>query len=141
MLGTLGFAWPLLGCAHGKDLAMTTNDASATDAQGVRRTVLASYPIDGVSGWELRLLLIEYPPGAIADPHTHPVPGVGYVLDGSFESAWGEDGAPATFAHQGESFVDRAHERHLFRNASATAPLRFLITYAIPIGMPGLAPA
>jgi quercetin dioxygenase-like cupin family protein len=77
----------------------------------------------------------------VADPHTHPVPGVGYVLEGAFESAWGEDGAAATVTHQGESFVDRAHERHLFRNASATSPLRFLVAYAIPIGAPGLAPA
>jgi quercetin dioxygenase-like cupin family protein len=114
---------------------------TVTQLDAVRRTLVASHPLDDIPGWELRLLLIEYPPGVVADPHTHPVPGVGYVLEGSFASAWGDDGATASITREGEAFVDRARERHLFRNASATSPLRFLVAYAIPIGTPGLTPA
>jgi quercetin dioxygenase-like cupin family protein len=124
---------------HGKELAVATKKVTQLDA--VRRTLVASHPLDDIPGWELRLLLIEYPPGMAGAPHTHPVPGVGYVLEGSFESAWGDHGATASVAREGESFVDRAHERHLFRNASATSPLRFLVAYAIPIGTPGFSPA
>jgi quercetin dioxygenase-like cupin family protein len=109
---------------------------------GIHRRVLGTQPIEGVPGWELRLLLVEYDPGVAADPHSHPVPGVGYVLDGAFESAWGSgDGGEVTVKHRGESFVDQANERHLFRNASRTEPLRFVIAYAIPKGAPALVPA
>jgi quercetin dioxygenase-like cupin family protein len=86
------------------------------------------------------LLLIEYDPGVVAGPHSHPVAGIGYVLDGAFESSWG-DGSAVTTKRQGESFVDLAKERHLFRNASQTEPLRFVIAYAIPKGAPALVPA
>jgi quercetin dioxygenase-like cupin family protein len=118
-----------------------TMQQDRADASGIRRTVLGTKPIDALPGWELRLLLVEYAPGVASDPHTHPVPGIGYVLEGSFESAWGEANAAPSLARKGEAFADRANERHFFRNASSTEPLRFVIAYAIPIGTPGLTPA
>ena len=121
-------------------MATKTDPSAPSQSGAVRRTVVASHPLEGVPGWEVRLLLVEYPPGVAADPHTHPVPGVGYVLDGECSSAWGQDGAIGAISRAGEAFVDRAHERHLFRNASETSPLRFLVAYAIPIGAPTLAP-
>jgi quercetin dioxygenase-like cupin family protein len=108
---------------------------------GVRRTVLGTHAVEGVPGWELRVLLIEYDPGVVADPHTHPVPGIGYVLDGAFESIWGAEGNPVEVKSKGESFVDLAHEKHYFRNASRTEPLRFIIAYSIQNGAPTLQPA
>jgi quercetin dioxygenase-like cupin family protein len=114
----------------------------AAAAPGVRRTLLESQALADMPGWELRLLLVEYAPGVAADPHTHPVPGIGYVLDGSFESAWGEGtGGEVTVKHKGESFIDLAHQRHLFRNASTTQPLCFIMAYVIPKGAPTVAPA
>jgi len=113
--------------------------ALAAGPAGIHRTAIGIRAIDGLPGWELRVLLVEYDPGVAAQVHTHPVPGVGYVLEGTFESAWGEGGDVAV-KHQGEPFVDRAHERHLFRNASSTEPLRFLVAYAIPKGAPTLVP-
>lgn len=106
---------------------------------GIRRSLIGAHPIDQLPGWELRVILIEYDPGVVADPHTHPVPGVGYVLEGAFESAWGEGAVEVK--RQGESFLDLAGQRHLFRNASSTERLRFIVSYAIPHGAPGLVPA
>lgn len=138
--GGLALAGSLLGCTHPGGSAV---DAAARPRalETIRRTVVASHPLPDMPGWELRMLLVEYPPGAVAAPHSHPVVGAGYVLEGEFESAWGDDGSGATITRQGEPFVDRARERHLFRNASATSPLRFLVTYAIPVGTPTFTPA
>jgi quercetin dioxygenase-like cupin family protein len=117
------------------------NAGPAHGPAGIRRTVLGTEPLEGTPGWEIRMLLIEYDPGVVAEPHTHPVPGIGYVLEGAFESSWGEGGGEVTVKHQGESFVDFPHQRHLFRNASSTERLRFVIAYAIPKGMATLAPS
>jgi quercetin dioxygenase-like cupin family protein len=41
-------------------------------------------------GWEMRLFLITYPPGADASNHSHPVVGIGLVLEGTIMTL-GED--------------------------------------------------
>jgi len=84
-------------------------------------------------GWETRLYLIEYPPGVVAPRHAHPVVGIGYVLEGRFESAF--EGETPTVVEAGRSFVDKAEVVHvLFRNPDPIHPLRFLIAYTIRKG-------
>jgi quercetin dioxygenase-like cupin family protein len=73
----------------------------------ITRTLLETVPVEGSDGWETRLYRITYPPGADGSGHSHPVPGVGYVLTGSIVSAFGED-KPQIF-HAGQSFADAAH--------------------------------
>jgi quercetin dioxygenase-like cupin family protein/sugar lactone lactonase YvrE len=100
----------------------------------IRRTLVDSRPATGLPGWETRLYLIEYGPDAVAPLHAHPVVGIGRVLDGAFESAFGDD-APAR-VEAGQGFVDPAGVPHrLFRNAGDT-PLRFVIAYTIPVDQP-----
>src|SRR5882757_7030903 len=60
-------------------------------AGGIRRTLIDHRPATGLPGWETQLYLIEFPPGVVAPPHTHPAVGVGLVLDGRFESAFGDE--------------------------------------------------
>ncbi len=92
--------------------------------------MVESQPATGLPGWETRLYLIEYGPGAVAPLHVHPVVGVGQVLEGSFASAFGDE--PMTEVHAGQGFVDPAGVPHrAFRNLSADRPLRFLIAYTI----------
>lgn len=84
---------------------------------------------------EMRVLLVTYPPGAAAPVHHHPVVGINYILEGTAETAFDND-PPRTYK-AGESFQDLAIRPHtIFRNASRTEPLRFLIFYTIPRGMP-----
>src|SRR5690242_6966505 len=94
----------------------------------VHRTLLCASPVEGLPGWETRLYLIEYPPGADSGGHHHPVVGIGYMLDGAILSAFGDE--DVTTIRGGESFVDAAHLIHtVSKNASATEPLRFIVAY------------
>jgi len=96
----------------------------------IRRTLLRSAPVEGLPGWETRLYMIEYSPRADGSGHHHPVVGLGYMLSGTILSAFAND-EPASI-NEGESFVDAAHLVHtVSRNASATAPARFVIAYTV----------
>jgi len=105
------------------------------DAKPIQRTLLCSTPVDGLPGWETRLYLIEYPPGADGSGHHHPVVGLGYMLSGTILSAFAED--EVVSIKEGQSFVDAAHQVHrVSRNASPTEPLRFVIAYTVREGDP-----
>jgi quercetin dioxygenase-like cupin family protein len=79
--------------------------------------------------------LVEYAPGADGSGHHHPAVGVGYMLCGTILSAFGDENVIAI--HEGESFVDAAHQVHtVSRNASATELLRFVIAYTVKRGGP-----
>jgi quercetin dioxygenase-like cupin family protein len=113
--------------------AMTGKADSTTT--GIRRTLLCSSPVQGLPGWETRLYLIEYPPGADGSGHHHPAVGLGYMLGGTILSAFGDDQPIAI--REGESFVDAAQQVHtVSRNASETQPLRFVIAYTVRQGEP-----
>jgi quercetin dioxygenase-like cupin family protein len=56
----------------------------------VTRELLQTSPVEGMPGWEMRLFLITYPPGADAGNHSHPVVGIGLVLEGTIMTL-GED--------------------------------------------------
>jgi quercetin dioxygenase-like cupin family protein len=101
----------------------------------IRRNLLCAAPVEGLPGWETRLYLIEYAPGADGSGHFHPVVGAGYMLSGTILSAFGSESPIAI--HAGESFVDKAHEVHaISKNASKTEPLRFVIAYTVKVGEP-----
>jgi quercetin dioxygenase-like cupin family protein len=104
----------------------------ATDA--VQRSLLATHPLTELPGWESRIYLIDFPPGAESPLHEHPVAGIGYVLEGTFESAFGE--GPATTKHAGESFVDLPLQPHHFRNPDSQHHLRFVIAGTFRKGDP-----
>jgi quercetin dioxygenase-like cupin family protein len=140
LLVLLAFGLALLGCASPPPRAASANATTAVPtAKEVRRTLLRRHEVKELPGWETRLYLIEYPPGASAPPHLHPAAGLGYVIEGAFESTF--EGEAPTRTEQGESFVDAADKVHtLFRNASAEKPLRFVVGYTIRIGEPPLVP-
>jgi quercetin dioxygenase-like cupin family protein len=134
----------LLGCASPPPLAASPTAATATTtsvptAKEVRRTLLSWHDVKELPGWEARLYLIEYPPGASAPPHRHPAAGLGYGIEGTFESAF--EGEAPTRTGEGESFVDAPDKVHtMFRNVSTEKPLRFVIGYTIRNGEPALVP-
>lgn len=114
---------------------MSASPAAA--GAGVKRTLIERRPIADLPGWETGLYLIEYPPGAVAPVHTHPAIGVGLVLEGRFESAFGDE--PVVEVHAGQGFVDQANVPHrLFRNPSADQSLRFVVAYTLRTGEPPL---
>jgi len=104
-------------------------------APPITRTLVQHADVAELPGWETRLYLIEYDPGVAAPLHHHPVAGLGYVLTGSFESAFAGE-APVT-VRAGEGFADRPLAPHtLFRNSDPARPLRFLMSYTVRKGAP-----
>jgi len=102
---------------------------------GMERRVLQKSP-EG-NGNELVMLMVTFAPGVSAPSHYHPVIGHNFVLEGEAESQYA--GEPLMRFKAGDSFQDRADREHvLFRNASATAPLRYILTYSIKAGDPYL---
>jgi quercetin dioxygenase-like cupin family protein len=91
----------------------------------ISRTLLAHRDVPELPGWETRLYLIEYQGGVAAPVHHHPVEGIGYVVEGRFESAF--DGEAPIVVRAGEGFRDRAIVPHVvFRNPDP-GPLRFVV--------------
>ncbi len=103
-------------------------------SSGITRTLLQSAPVEGAPGWETRLFLIDYPAGADGSGHSHPVPGIGYVIAGTMVSAFDDDTEETINAGQG--FQDKASFHRVSRNGSATEPMQFLIAYTVRIGEP-----
>lgn len=128
--------------ARSRRATINTLPAPASNS-GITRTLIqrtaAHQP-----GWETRIYLIEYPPLAEAPVHVHPARGVGYVIQGEFESAFGN--GPVTKVLTGEGFVDEAEVQHrIFRNPSPDHPLRFVVAYTMrqsdePMRLVGLHP-
>src|SRR3954466_6748710 len=121
---------PLLGMARpvraqpsaAKGSAAQTSSPSA----GISRKLLEERPVEDAPGMVTQLWLIEYPPGASAPVHHHPVAGIGYVLEGAFDSTFA--GQPPVHVSAGQSFVDPARVEHRsFRNSSSDHPLRFVV--------------
>lgn len=100
----------------------------------VTRELLQASPVTDSPDWELRLFLITYPPGADASRHSHPVVGVGLVLEGTMVSAFDDD--PEETFVTGQSFLDPASFHRISRNGSATERLRFVIAYTVRKGEP-----
>lgn len=88
---------------------------------------------------EAVMFLISLPPGAVAPLHTHPGIGIGYVLEGVYESQY--QGEMLQRFTAGDSIYDLAQTPHLIaRNGSRTEPLRFIMTFIVPKGEPTILP-
>jgi quercetin dioxygenase-like cupin family protein len=103
------------------------------------RIELMRREIPGAGDQEAVLFLISLPPGAAAPVHTHPGIGVGYVLEGIYESQY--EGEKLLRFTAGAAIYDLANTPHLIaRNGSTTLPLRFLMTFVVPKGGPTILP-
>jgi quercetin dioxygenase-like cupin family protein len=93
--------------------------------QPITRTVLEQRPIPGTDE-SMEIILVVYQPGVVAPLHHHSVAGLNYILEGTAESAYGND--PPKRYHAGDTFPDLPNMPHtVFRNADKQKPLRFLI--------------
>jgi quercetin dioxygenase-like cupin family protein len=105
---------------------LSTTSVRATDAvQPITRTVLEQHAIPGTDE-TMEIILVVYQPGIAAPLHHHSVAGLNYILEGTAESAYGND-TPKAY-HTGDTFQDLPGVPHtIFRNADNHKPLRFLI--------------
>lgn len=113
-------------------------DALST-ASAVSRIELMRREIPGASDYEAVMFLLSLPPGAAAPVHTHPGIGVGYVLEGVYESQY--EGEALKRFRAGEPIYDLAQTPHrVARNGSRTEPLRFIMTFVVKKGEPTILP-
>ena len=117
-------------------LGLASKPIAVPAGQGIQRTLLEQRDLHDFPGWELRQYRVEYAPGIEAPSHSHPVLGTGYVIEGRFESAFGN--GPTVIKNQGESFVDEQNQVHRFRNPDPLRPLVFLVSYVVRKGEPTL---
>ena len=103
------------------------------------RVELMRTEIPGANNHEAVMFLMSLPPGVAAPAHTHPGIGVGYILEGLYESKY--EGEALKRFTTGDSIYDLAHTPHLIaRNGSQTDPLRFIMTFVVSKGEPTILP-
>lgn len=86
-------------------------------------------------GKEVIMITVEYPPGGATEPHRHGSNTFVYVLEGAvvMQVAGGEE----VTVHAGETFYESPTDIHsVSRNASATAPAKFLVFIVKQEGAP-----
>jgi quercetin dioxygenase-like cupin family protein len=108
-------------------------------AQDAKVRPLLSKDLVGVPGKEVTMITVEYPPGGTDPVHTHHAQALVYVLEGSIVMQV-RGGAPVTLG-PGQTFYEGPDDVHIVgRNASRTAPARFVVFLVKDKGAPILTP-
>ena len=112
---------------------------SDTLAQQATVRALMSKDLAGDPARELTLIAVEYPPGNVDPVHTHHAQSVVYVLEGSIVMQ--VRGGEAVTLAPGQTFYEGPDDVHIVgRNASQTAPAKFLVFLVKDKGAPILTP-
>jgi quercetin dioxygenase-like cupin family protein len=100
---------------------------------------LLSQDLHGVPGRELSMLTVDYPPGGSTPEHTHHAQALVYVLEGSIVMQ--VKGGPLVTLTPGQTWSEGADDVHIVsRNASKTAPAKYLVFMVKDKGAPILTP-
>jgi quercetin dioxygenase-like cupin family protein len=122
--------------AFGEKLAFGEEES----AKPSKVTTLLRQVLPGKGDDEATMVTVEYAPSARSDPHRHPGPVFGYILEGSIE--FQVEGSPLTTYKQGQVFYEPPGQIHLVsRNASATQPAKLLAFLIAKKGEPVRLPA
>lgn len=108
--------------------------ASADSAPRLQRTPIATHDIAPARQVaSVPVTRLDFKPGQVTGRHTHPVPVIGYVLDGEFIVK--VEGQPEQHFKAGQSVYEPADtviER--FDNASASQPAVLIAAYLVDKG-------
>jgi quercetin dioxygenase-like cupin family protein len=101
---------------------------------------LMSKELAGDPAKELLMIAVEYPPGNVDPVHTHHAQALVYVLEGTIVMQV-KGGTPVTLV-PGQTFYEGPDDVHVVgRNASQTAPAKFLVFLVKDKDAPILVPA
>jgi quercetin dioxygenase-like cupin family protein len=115
-----------------------TGSAVAAKDDAVRP--LISKDLVAGAGREVTMISVEYAPGASTPPHTHHAQAMLFVLEGSIVMQL-KGSAPVTLT-AGQTFYEGPDDVHVVsRNASKTAPARYVVFLVKDKGAPILKPA
>ena len=100
---------------------------------------LMSKDLAGDPARELAMIAIEYPPGSVDPVHTHHAQALVYVLEGAIVMQ--VRGGAAVTLTAGQTFYEGVDDVHVVgRNATQTAPSKFLVFLVKDKGAPILTP-
>jgi len=117
-------------------LALAGGSLAAEEA-AVRK--LQSKDLVGDSAREVTMITVDYPPGGSNPVHTHHAQALVFVLEGSIVMQL-KGAGPVTLG-PGQTFYEGPDDVHLVsRNASRTAPARFVVFLVKDKGAPILTP-
>lgn len=105
-----------------------TSAVLAQTVAPLQRTPIASHSLTGVTVDHVPVVRLDFKPGQPTGRHTHPMPVVGYVLEGTFVVK--VEGRPEQRFTAGQSILEPANvtiER--FDNASTTKPAVLIAHY------------
>jgi quercetin dioxygenase-like cupin family protein len=123
-------------------IAAAAQQANATSpaAGPAKATPLMSKDLPDFAGKEVTMSTVEYAPGGTSAPHRHDAHTFVYVLEGSvvMQVAGGE----TVTLKPGQTFYETPADVHsISKNASATAPAKFLVFMIKDKGKPATRPA
>jgi quercetin dioxygenase-like cupin family protein len=109
-------------------------------AEDAKVTPLITKDLAGVAGKEVKMLAVEYAPGASSAPHKHNAQTFVYVLEGSVVMQ--VKGGNEVTLGPGQTFYESPEDVHtVSRNASSTQPAKFLVFFVKEKGAPSSVPA
>lgn len=109
-------------------------------AQDVTIKTLLSKDLAGFQGKEITMITVDYGPGAVDPVHTHNAHAMVYVLEGTVVMQVA--GKPPVTLGPGQTFYEQPGDVHtVARNASDSAPAKFLVFFVKDRGAPILTPA
>ena len=113
--------------------------AAAAMAQDTKVTPVITKELSGIPGKEATIVTVEYAPGASSNQHRHNAHTFVYVLEGSIVMQ--VKGGPEVTLGPGQSFYESPDDIHtVSRNASKTAPAKFLVMFVKQQGAPASVP-
>lgn len=108
-------------------------------AQEANVTPLMSKDLAGLSGKEITMITVEYPPGSVDPVHRHHAQALVYVLEGTIVMQV-KGGQPVTLT-AGQTFYEGPDDVHVVgKNASKTVPAKFVVFLVKDKGAPILVP-
>lgn len=113
---------------------------AAENAPPAKASPLMTRDLEGIAGKEMLVLVVEYPPGGVSQPHRHNASVFVYVLEGSVTMQVAGS-APVTLK-PGDTFFEAPGDVHVTSaNASSSAPAKFLVYMVKDKGAPPTVPA
>lgn len=101
--------------------------ASAASSVEVKNILQQLLNDPGLEGREVKMLIVDYPPGSASEAHRHPCPTFGYVLEGEIESVF--EGKAHRYK-KGDSFYEFTNGLHnSARNTHPTEPAKLLVFF------------
>jgi quercetin dioxygenase-like cupin family protein len=112
---------------------------AAENAPPAKATPLMTRDLEGIAGKEMLVLVVEYPPGGVSQPHRHNASVFVYVLEGAVTMQVAGS-APVTLK-PGDTFFEAPGDVHVTSaNASSSAPAKFLVYMVKDKGTPASTP-